>query len=63
MSDNSDSDSETHPLSWNECIETMYDMCAEIAHPRNRKYDRIDEFYEMLKGMDAFSRALQSENA
>lgn len=54
------SDSEEHPLTWNDCIETMYDLCADVAHPRNRKYHKIDEFYDMLRAMDAFLRSLQN---
>lgn len=54
------SDSEEHPLTWNDCIETMYDLCADVAHPRNRKYHKLEEFYDMLRAMDAFLRSLQN---
>lgn len=61
MNNNSEnSDSEEHPLTWNDCIETMYDLCADVAHPRNRKYHKLEEFYDMLRAMDAFLRSLQN---
>ena len=56
----SDSNSEELP-DWNGCIEMMYDVCADIAHPKNRKFAKIEQFYVMLQRMEAFLSQLKED--